>query len=82
MNWATSNRIGGDYDRGNNVEEFYKLYPDIITNGMSVAKFDREVTRLVNQLNISGIEAKEILLKRNIPSHYHLSNSFHKLGLV
>lgn len=81
MNWATSNRIGGDYDRGNNVEEFCKLYPDIIRSGMSILLFDIEVTRLVNQLNISGIEAKEIL-KRNIPSHYHLSNSFHKLGLV
>ena len=62
MNWATSNRLGGDYnDSDESIRIFLKEYPDAIKNGhVSMDEFEINVMKLVNQLGLTDDDLRKI----------------------
>ena len=62
-NWATPNRLGGDFD-SYNIEQFIKEYPVVINHGqIGVDKYFEEVIKLAVRLNLSSDDLDEILKK-------------------
>lgn len=77
QDWASSNRLGGEYSFKGDIELFIKEYPVVTKGGsMGVDEFYEQVIQLAARCQLSKADVEKILQNKEI----HLSE-YLRIGL-